>query len=1156
MSFKVRLLLGAAAPLVFTLPAFAQVTISTATTQPVETGTANNGAASDVTITAAGSVTLTTAGATGVTVNSDNDLINNGAIAVTNADNSVGVRLLPGVTGSYTGTGAINLLEDYTRTDTDSDGDLDGPLAQGTGRYGILLGPGGAFTGNIEISSTPGPANGAAGSITVEGNNSAGVSLQSDLNGNYTQRGFVRVTGSNSVGVEFLGDVNGNVEIGHQVTDTPSAPSLGGIGVTGEGAVALRVIGNVSGEFNIDGALSATGFAQGEASNYEDPDDADDNDTGADEPAKLDPDDLLVGGSTVEIRGSLARGLLINGAAVGGVDPTDDVKDVIQDFNENRTTGTITNFGSSPALLIQAANGAAGSDITLGLARETIYDSLDDDDDDNYSEVIGQFDYQYGLVNRGVILANGINMGFSATGLRVAGSADGQHTTTIEGGIFNSNSISARSFEADSVAVNIGAGAITPQIVNNSTIRSDINTETTHDSYGIRIDAGASVQSVTNNGLLLASVRGYDGDAIAFQDLSGTVQTFTNSSRITAGFIDDDTTDDITTGLGRSIAIDLSHSATGVLLTQNDTIDNARINGNILFGVGDDRFDLLSGEVFGEIEFGGGSDTFNLNSAIMTGNAYFDGTGATISFNDGDMLGAIDLGSASGSLAFLNNSIFTGDLTRAAGAAGPMTLTVDNSQFNNLADGTLNLSSMTLNNNAKVGLVIDNARIAGNVPLFNVSGAATIGANTQFTPVFKEFTDQSFTLRILNAGTLSVGGSLNDMLADNGPFLYNMELVQANPNAIDLVLDVKTASELGLNTRQSGAYSAILDLMEENDTVAAAVTSMSTAAEFQRGWADMLPGSDASVMRVLATNASAAFGATANRLDMISQKPDAPGGAWTEEFGVYHKADASADSAEISGGGFGVAAGVDLISTGSALIGAYIALESAELEEEGRSAAPLNVAQTSVGGYAGWVNGGLALNGAASVGFIDFTSERDVEIGSLADTLRGEWKGQSYSASARATYTMPMGWLDVKPFIGADYIGFQQDGYQENALNTEGLEIIAGDSDASLATASYGVQLVGNLGGDDALTFRPELSVGYRSILNWDNTPASLRFAGGPATSTFTLDPGVEPEDAVVAGLGLTIDSQFLNIKLGYDAEISDAAMTHYGSVTLRMAFW
>ena len=41
-----------------------------------------------------------------------------------------------------------------------------------------------------------------------------------------------------------------------------------------------------------------------------------------------------------------------------------------------------------------------------------------------------------------------------------------------------------------------------------------------------------------------------------------------------------------------------------------------------------------------------------------------------------------------------------------------------------------------------------------------------------------------------------------------------------------------------------------------------------------------------------------------------------------------------------------------------------------------------------------------------------------------------------------------------------------------------------------------------------------------------------------------------------MAGLGLNIDSQFLNLKIGYDAEIGDTSITHYGSITLRMAFW
>ena len=56
--------------------------------------------------------------------------------------------------------------------------------------------------------------------------------------------------------------------------------------------------------------------------------------------------------------------------------------------------------------------------------------------------------------------------------------------------------------------------------------------------------------------------------------------------------------------------------------------------------------------------------------------------------------------------------------------------------------------------------------------------------------------------------------------------------------------------------------------------------------------------------------------------------------------------------------------------------------------------------------------------------------------------------------------------------------------------------------------------------------------------------------------TNFALSPGQEPEGGIVAGLGLNVESQFLNIKVGYDTEISDNATTHYGSITLRLAFW
>jgi uncharacterized protein with beta-barrel porin domain len=978
-----------------------------------------------------------------------------------------------------------------------------------------------------------------AGSISVEGNNSAGVSLQSAVNGNYRQKASIGITGDNSIALDIQQNVSGNVQIG------------GATNALGQNSQGVRLLGNVGGEFMIDGSVSATGFTSTSVSNYVDPDELEPGDPTSAE--ILDPEDLLTGGSALTVRGNLARGVLINGAATGGADPTADVKDVVQNFNENRTTGAVTTFGSAPAFLLQPLDGASGQNITLGLVRESVTDTLDDDDDDNIDEIIGVFDYDFGFINRGTIGGNGHNTGFAGTGLKIAGSADGTHTTTISGGVFNSGSIFGVAFEADGIGIDFGAGATTPQLVNQGTISATVATETTHDAVAVLIRPGANLPSLTNNGLISSNVRGYDGDSVAIRDLSGTLTNVRNNSRIASGFTDDDADDDITSGLGRAIAIDLSANTVGATLTQSDAVDNTRIFGDILFGSGNDRADLLSGEVLGKIDFGAaGSDTLNINSAKLTGDAVFHGGANNVSLNSGQMIGALTLGNANSTLNFTNGSAYAGAITSTGGTVNML---VDNSTMNNSADGTLNVATMNLQNNAKVGFVIDNARIAGNVPIFN-AGTANIAANTTFTPIFEEFQNQAFTLRVLNAGALNLAGPVANMLNAQSPFLFDVELSRpAATNSLELAFRVKTADELGLNTRAADAYDAVLDLAEENSTVGAAITSLPDQAQFLRGWNDLLPGQDAAIVQVLASNATAAFGATAHRLDLISEKPDAPGGAWAEEFGVYHDSDPTLDRLGVSGGGFGVAAGVDLLSTGTALIGAYSALESLELEEKGRAAAPLNVSQTSLGLYGGWRSGNLAANGATSIGFSKFSSDRTISVGTLADRAKAEWDGTTYTAAGRVSYTQPIGWVDVKPYVAADYISFKEDGYQESTTN-EDLAIIAGDSESTLATASAGLNIAAHLWADDAYVFSPEIRAGYRSILSWDNSAASMRYAGGSAGTTFTLDPGGEPEDAFVGGLGLNVDSQFLNIKLGYDAEFGETTTTHYGSITLRMAFW
>ena len=230
-----RLLLTTTCLFAMTTGAQAQTVIDTKRTDAVRTSTIKAGAPDNLRIVAAGSVTPT--GGTAITVDSVNSVANEGTIQVTNADGSTGIIANAGTGGGITNaaTGKIIIDESYAPTDTDKDGDLDGPFAAGTGRTGIRTG--GTYTGAIVNS----------GAITVEGNNSAGIWLGGPLTGAFTHDGQTSVTGDGSTGVR-IADVTGNVRL------------AGTIAAIGQGAVAARVDGDIAGALVVQGALGSTGY--------------------------------------------------------------------------------------------------------------------------------------------------------------------------------------------------------------------------------------------------------------------------------------------------------------------------------------------------------------------------------------------------------------------------------------------------------------------------------------------------------------------------------------------------------------------------------------------------------------------------------------------------------------------------------------------------------------------------------------------------------------------------------------------------------------------------------------------------------------------------------------------------------------------------------
>lgn len=563
--------LGTIAALLAT-PASAETVISTAVTTPVLTGTAGD----DIRITSAGSVKPT--GGAAVTINSNDSVKNEGTIAIKGANSATGILANTNLTGDITNTGTITVDEDFTGTDADKDGDLDGPFAQGTDRFGIHVLGGGTYTGNIVNS----------GSITIEGNQSAGIAIDSALTGSLTTTGKISVLGNNSVGVR-TGAVSGNVIIGNASSTI----------VQGQNAVGVSLGGDIGGAFVIQGTVLSSGYR---------------STTPPADTSKLDSDDLLQGGSAVVVGGSVAGGILLDARpADNSTTDTDEDDDGIPDANE--TTASVTSAGAAPAIAI----GSTTQDINIGQVGTS-----------------GQ-----GIINKGSILGTGIYAGVSVTGVSIGGTG---HAVNVTGGLTNIGTIAAKSLDTNATAIHIGAGASVPQIVNGGTISADGAGTDGSAAQAIVIDTGATVNAITNSGTIVATRLGDKGTAAAIVDHSGTLALVQNNGQIgisNASDIGDNAT-----------AIDLRANIVGATVRQVAASGTVAplIAGNIFFGAGNDTLDIQAGKVFGKVDFGGGADVLSLSGGSLFRGSLVNSAGAAVTVGTGSLfdvqnLGSVDLAS-------------------------------------------------------------------------------------------------------------------------------------------------------------------------------------------------------------------------------------------------------------------------------------------------------------------------------------------------------------------------------------------------------------------------------------------------------------------------------------------------------------------------------
>ncbi len=1147
-SFKVR----RALPLVLfpcALSGFQAVTaqeISSSTSEPVNTSTIDNGAPADITITSDGTIEIAdTDGVTAVTVDSDNSVTNSGLIQIDDSDNATGILVTADRAGDITNDGTLSVIEDYTREDDDGDDDLDGAYAIGTGRTGILLEAGGTHVGDIALTSNS--------VIAVEGNDSAGIQLLSILDGNLTQDGSLTALGDNAVALDIAEDVTGNVLISGLTTGQ------------GENAEAISVEGDIGGALTIESTVQSTGFAATTISNYVAPSFITD-DTPAIED-RIDAEDLLDNSATVSISGSLADGLLVNGAVddfISTEDSEDETKDTVDDFDENRSTGTISSFGSGEALLISAENGD-GTDIVLGAVTETVRDTTDDDEDEDTDETLATFDFDQGFINRGSVSANGLNVGFNATAVRIEGATSGGAAQTIiDGGILNTGTIAASAFEADATALSIGTNTVIGNIQNDGTISASVATLDGNTATAILLEDGSDIASFTNTGTIGSQSTGFTGTAIGVQDLSGQLSTVVNNGTVQATLASDGTDTEIS---GEAIAFDLSNSVLDISLVQDfetpvddtngddvideDDVATPSITGDILFGSGNDAVDILAGGVIGNLDYGTGDGELELDNSLLTGLVSFEDGTHSVTANNASIIGALNFLDSTADVSLSNGTTFVGffdtenavvDLDISASA---VTLGSGNRSV---------LNSLSVAGDSDLTFNVDPADVTGAV--LTVNGAANIGSDVTIIPVLTSIVEETFTQTLISADALTFEGALADTESENVPFLYNLnlQLNEANANQLDLVFDLKSPAQLGFDANQAAGFAPLLAVFAGDDDLGSAFAAINNEQEFSQTYNLLLPQRTNASTEFLSAFSSAATGALNDRLYLLTFTENGDTGVWAQEHIVDIQEDATVENPGFNGTGAGFTFGVDRTFFGIDRVGLLGSYSTGKFEEKTGGNNPVNTVSFGGGLYAMESVGPVELRLSGQVASVDFTSTRDFNIGDLPFSVKGDWSGVSQSLSASAVSEFEMGMFYARPELSADWFKLSQDAYVETSESTlEQLNANVSEVDTEEMAVTANVALGTEFNFDQGL-LRIEARGGYRSISTETPYSAVVSFVGAPDDS-FTLAAPESESGSALFGLHLIGDSSFVSSRVGYDLEVSDDRTIHVFGATIRFKF-
>ena len=826
---------------------------------------------------------------------------------------------------------------------------------------------------------------------------------------------------------------------------------------------------------------------------------------------------------------------------------------------------------------------------------------------DGVTNVTGAF----GLANQGSITGNGVfdqvNYPYlpgavSGTALQIGG-ANG-FAAVIDGGIYNSGTIEGQAYQANATAIHFTAGGATPQIVNDGLISGSSLQQTSATTvsilsttnvastvnlspvsvYGILIDQGATLNSITNNSGITANLTGtggVGGYVGAIIDKSGTLATINNTGSISAQANQTLITAPMPV---TTVAVDMSLGTGPQKITQslssnplvtgsvayNDTVtynEGQIVNFNGLVyqavtaaGVAIDPLDYpsfwkeigaIDPFISGSILMGSGGSSITVSAGTVTGQIINLGTGSTNSLTvAGPTGGALNATGITGAIEEVSGATaeaqVAGTTALTGGGNGTLTISVNTGTLNDLNPHTEYVNSVNVGANGLLLVSADPANGANTK--FVTSGASTFaqGAQLGITLLSIPTTLQS-TYTVLQttpglAGSTLTAGTFGQAAIGTAPWLYSATAAYVpstgadDPSELQLTVTRKTAAQIGFNAAEASALDAILAAAPANTAIQNALLTQTTEAGLKSVYDQLLPTQGQGLFDALDAAAQAVgsmvgttpqsathVGGTSLWLQEVNERVDMSG---TSTLGTYTKL-------------FGVVAGYELMGPGGGAAGLTLAYYNAnELEDADQIGAGEVASMVEGGAYYRRSIGHFSVAARAAIGYAWFSDTRIfATVGATSATdansatgteiqAHSSWGGVFYDGQFTASYEQSFGHFYARPEISADFLELDEDGHSETGGGAGfDLNIAARNSNRLSGQA---ILVLGREWGQ-AAWLRTEVSGGFREIFEGEVGDTTANFSGGNA---FTLAPDNDRGGWFTAGFAIKGGSQYSYLAL------------------------